>query len=281
MSICDLIGSKLNRVISLTSIPSRFPRLQPTLQSLLEQDADEVRLYIPPSYRRFPDWDGKAPDVPRGVTLCFADQDYGPATKILPACSDLQGQDVQILFCDDDGTYAPSWAEALFSIQAERPQDAVAGYVRSAQGYVPNQVHPVKEPRVQEVPIKRDIPYRLARLSQKVFRTPAPWRRPIRKGGYGEIFFGVGGVVVRPDFFDEVAYEIPKEAWAVDDVWLSAQLARRGIAIYCPARHPMPREAGQSHTDSLLHLETDLGGRQELNRKAARYCQEKFGIWQS
>ena len=57
------------------------------------------------------------------------------------------------------------------------------------------------------------------------------------------MIFGVGGAVVRPEFFDDVAYDIPEEAWAVDDVWLSAQLARRGIAIYCPRRHPMPKAA--------------------------------------
>lgn len=251
----------------------------PTLQALVEQNADEVRLYLPLTYRRFPEWDGRTPNVPRGVTVCPADQDYGPATKILPACRDLQGQDVQILFCDDDGTFAPSWAETLFSTQAGRPQDAVAGYVRPAQGYVPNKVRALKEPRVQEVPIRKDIPYRLARLSHKFFRTAVPWRRPIGKGGYGEIFFGVAGVVVKPDFFDAIAYDIPEQAWAVDDVWLSAQLARRGIAIFCPRRHPMPREAGQANTDALLNLELAGVGRRELNRIAARYCQEKFGVW--
>ena len=138
----------MKRIISLTSIPPRFPLLGPTLKSLVDQGADEVRLYIPRSYRRFAAWDGTKPEVPKGVTLFCVDRDYGPATKILPACMDLRGQDVQLLFCDDDGNYAPDWANKLFSIQADRPSDAVAGYVRPVQGYVPNPVTLLKHPKV-------------------------------------------------------------------------------------------------------------------------------------
>jgi hypothetical protein len=271
----------MKRVISLTSIPPRFPRLNPTLKSLLEQGADEVRLYIPCSYRRFPDWDGTLPEVPQGVTLHRADKDYGPATKILPACMDLRDQDVQILLCDDDGSFASGWAEILFRLQDQRPSEAVVGYARAAQGYVPNAVSLLKQPRLREIPIRKDVPYRFGRLMHKMIGTSAPWRRPIGRAGYGEIFFGVGGAVVRPEFFDDVAYDVPEEAWAVDDVWLSAQLARRGIPIYCPRRHPMPRAADHAALEALVDLELEAGRRQDLNRLAAQYCQDRFGVWLS
>jgi hypothetical protein len=269
----------MKRIISITSIPPRFSKLQLTLVSLLGQGADEVRLYIPATYRRFASWDGGLPEVPNGINLHRCNNDYGPATKILPACKDLRGQDVQILFCDDDGSFAPGWANKLFTLQAQRHSEAVVGYARPAQGYVPNPVTLLNEPRLHEIPIRRDLQFRFGRLMYKIFGTPSPWRRPIGRSGYGEVFFGVGGAVVRPEFFDEVAYDIPNEAWAVDDVWLSAQLARRGIPIYCPRRHPMPREADYASLVALADLKLEAGSRQDLNRLAAAYCQKRFGVW--
>ncbi|MBF9059804.1 glycosyltransferase family 2 protein [Rhodobacterales bacterium HKCCSP123] len=269
------------KVISLTSIPRRFAGLGQTLESLVAQEADQVRLYIPRTYRRFPDWDGSLPSVPSSVQIFRCDRDLGPATKILPACKDLRGRDAQILLCDDDGIFSDGWADRLFKIQAERPSEVVAGYARAAEGYVPNPVTLLKQPRLREIPIRRDIPYRFGRLMHKVFGMRAPLRRPIGRAGYGEVFFGVAGAVVRPEFFDDVAYDIPEEAWAVDDVWLSAQLARRGIPIFCPRRHPMPKAADHASLEALADLELEAGRRQDLNRLAARYCQEQFGVWLS
>jgi hypothetical protein len=97
--------------------------------------------------------------------------------------------------------------------------------------------------------------------------------------GYGDIFFGAAGVVVRPEFFDDLAYDIPAEAWAVDDVWLSANLARRGIAIYCPWMAALPVSSEMASQDALLDAEFLGKKRQELNRAAAQVCQQKFGIW--
>ncbi|MFK5892035.1 MAG: glycosyltransferase family 2 protein, partial [Pseudomonadota bacterium] len=97
--------------------------------------------------------------------------------------------------------------------------------------------------------------------------------------GYVDVFFGVSGVVVKPDFFDKEAFNIPDDAWTVDDVWLSAQLARNNIPIYCPWRFPCPRSSEAENQDSLLDLEFQGNSRQESNRKAAEYCQNKYDIW--
>ncbi len=269
------------KIISLTSIPPRFQHLAITLRSLLNQEADLIRINIPRSYRRFPDWDGILPDAPQGVEIVRCDHDYGPATKVLPTCVDYAGTDAQILFCDDDGNFAPDWAARLFRIQARRPNEAVAAYVRSAGGYVPHPVTLLKQPEARQVPAAWDVPFRFGRLMYKVAGRHHPWRRPFFRAGYGDIFFGVGGVVVRPHFFDEIAFDVPDEAWLVDDVWLSAQLARRGIAIYCPWRHPLPLPQVHANTAALLDIECDGVGRQDLNRRAAVYCRDRFGIWAS
>jgi hypothetical protein len=267
------------RVISLTSIPPRFPSIGPTLRSLLRQGADQVRVYVPAAYRRFPDWDGTLPQVPEGVDIRRCDDDFGPATKILPACRDLLGSDAQILFCDDDGEFAPEWATRLFDFQELRPRQAVAAYVRSVNGYVSNRVSPRNVPEARQIPVAWDLPYRLQRLLFKYFGATHPWRRPFVRSGFGDVFFGAGGVVVRPDFFDELAFDVPAEAWAVDDIWLSAQLARRNIPIYCPRRHPLPMALDQSAVAALLDMEVDGQGRQALNRAAAAFCRDSLQVW--
>ena len=52
----------------------------------------------------------------------------------------------------------------------------------------------------------------------------------VRKAGFADILQGLGGVVVRPDFFDDEAFDIPDILWAVDDVWLSGMLEPRASA---------------------------------------------------
>lgn len=267
------------RVISLTSIPSRFKGLEPTLLSLLRQGADEVRLYIPRAYQRFPDWDGTLPVVPSGVTICRTRHDLGPATKVLPAARQLRGSGAQILFCDDDCICDEGWAKKLFDIQARRPSEAVAVCVRPAEGYVPNKVGNGGMRQAKQIPIEYDIPYRFSRLLFKIFNTKTFKRRPFVVPGYGDILFGAAGVVVRPEFFDDVAFDIPAEAWAVDDVWLSANLARLGIRIYCPWMLALPSATEMAAQDALLDAEFLGKKRQELNKAAARVCQQKFGIW--
>lgn len=266
------------RVISLTSIPSRFAYLGPTLECLAGQGADEVRLYIPLRYGRFPDWDGILPDVPNGVHVMRCGDDLGPATKILPACRDLQGQDAQILFCDDDCVVPKGWAKRLFDLQTRRPEEAIAVYVRPVESYISNSVQ-AKGRRAWQLPIEYDVPFRASRLLSKIFGTRTLLRRPFVIPGYGEILFGVGGVVIRPEFFDDRAYDIPDIARPVDDVWLSANLARNGVAIYCPWLFAQPYAQESSRIDALVDLTIQSRTRFELNCVAARHCKEMFGIW--
>ncbi|WP_446012003.1 glycosyltransferase family 2 protein [Candidatus Electrothrix sp.] len=264
------------RIISLSIIPPRFPFLKASLETLLAQRAaDEIRLYIPRKYRRFPDYDGSLPEVPKGVIICQIDEDYGPATKVLPASRDFRGQDVQILFCDDDGLFPPGWAKRLFDIQAKRKSQAIATLGRRVTKDAPKPGWPC----ARQILHKHDLQYRFGRFLEKNVGFDKPLFRPIIIPGYVDILFGVCGVVVRPEFFDDEAFNIPDEAWFVDDFWLSAQLARNGVRIYCPWRLPCPRSSEAGAQEALLDLELAGAGRQALNQKATVFCQKKYGIW--
>ena len=115
-------------VVTLTTIPPRFGKIRATLESLLSQSLRPARiqLYIPARYRRFPDWDGRLPKVPKGVQVVRCDRDYGPATKVLPAARAHRAAGRALAFCDDDRAYAPDWLERLVEAGRARPDHAVA-----------------------------------------------------------------------------------------------------------------------------------------------------------
>ena len=102
----------MSLIVTLSSIPERFAKIGPVLESLaVQKHVDKTLMYIPRQYRRFPDWDGSLPKVPANIEIRRCDHDYGPATKILPAAGDFKDQGVQLLFCDDDHIYPEGWAE--------------------------------------------------------------------------------------------------------------------------------------------------------------------------
>jgi hypothetical protein len=265
------------KIISITSIPSRFCLIGSTLECLLAQKADKVLLNIPYKYKRFPDWNGDLPLVPEGIQIVRCEHDYGPATKILPVVKELKDFDVQILFCDDDIVVPAGWANRLFSIQAKRRDEAVAVYTRPA---CRQRAKRLRFKHAWQVPIQYDIPYRSSRLVNKLIGTSVAYRRPFWFPGYGDILFGVCGVVIRPEFFDDIAFNIADICWPVDDIWLSAMLARKNIPIYCPMFGTFPRSQEASSFDALADNEFDGKRRAQLNSEAVRYCRNRFNIWQ-
>lgn len=274
------------RLISLTSIPPRFDKLEPGLASLLAQTAqvDEIRLVIPRRYRRFPDWDGTLPRVPKGIRITRTDADLGPATKILPTALDLAGNpDARILFCDDDRYYRPGWAARLFAESDARPDTAISGFVKSIQSYGLNLAPgTIPQPRARFLRRRWSLRYRLNlalhRLSLGLVPHDRRWR-PIARAGHGELFFGFAGLVVRPPFFAPEDADIPDLAFPVDDIWLSGCLARKGIPIFAPAGLLTPRLTDADGTDPLYAARFDGAGRAALDLGCIRHLQQTYGIW--
>ena len=161
--------TSLSLVVTLSSIPPRFAGLGPTLKSLLRQKVrpDEVRLYLPRRYRRFPDWDGSLPAVPDGVRICTTDEDMGPATKILPAVRDFRGREVELLLCDDDRIYDPLWTSRFLAARRAHPDCVIV----EAGGFVPGH-DGTGHPRA--VPRRKDWRYRLLRGATLGLKKPPP-----------------------------------------------------------------------------------------------------------
>ena len=274
-------------IISLSSIPPRFSRIGPTLQSLLAQatPADRVLLYIPRKYRRFPEWDGVLPDVPEGVEIRRTEDDLGPATKVLCAAREFQGQDCGIIFCDDDRYYPPDMVTRFTRLSAAHPDCAIALVGRQAEtigestGQRDKHPRAVRRWRVTDVDFQLRFLWSQIRAGRNWRKVAAPHRRVYKRSGYVDVFEGCGGVLVRPEFFDDMAYDIPPVLWTVDDVWLSGMIARRGVGIWLEANLMDPPETEADTHAPLAFSVIEGADRGVANRMAVKYMQDHFGIW--
>jgi hypothetical protein len=90
-------------VISFTTIPSRFEKLNFVIENLKKQLHHELWINIPKSYKRFPDWNGVIPQFDPHVFVNEC-EDYGPASKVLGPAMKLAPDDL-IIYLDDDTLY--------------------------------------------------------------------------------------------------------------------------------------------------------------------------------
>lgn len=273
-------------IISLSSIPPRFQGIQDTLETLLRQrrKVDEIRLYIPKCYRRFPDWDGVPPKVDPRIRVLRTDEDFGPATKILPAADSLRGTQTPILFCDDDRLYPEDWSDGLLDAHDPRKRRCIAVCGRHVGQIVPGARDPgITRRAVLGRPF--DLRYRLHRMGQQLAERrlrPAaekPPRPKVRRAGRTEILLGYGGAVVRPDFFDAAVFDVPEGIGMVDDIWLSGHLARLGVEIWLPRGLRVCTRSRNDPTAPLRGAVFDGHARDALNRKAVRHFQDTYGLW--
>jgi hypothetical protein len=196
-------------VVTLTTLPSRIERIGPTVKSLLRQTtpAAEIRLHVPSFSRR----EGRTYDVPQWlqnldrvrIVRC---EDFGPATKIIPALL-AAAPSTRLVAVDDDRIYHPWLIEQLAAAS-----DAHAGTAVAASGW-------------DAPPDLIDRPTRLR--DTLLGRAPAPIKCTRVRGRRDvDVMQGFSGYLVRPSFFDldaVVDYRgAPAAAFFVDDVWISA-----------------------------------------------------------
>jgi len=266
-------------VISLTTIPTRFDKIGPTLRDLLAQtvEVSEIRLNLARHYRRFPGEVISAPALPGGITVHWSDVDYGPATKVLPTVRDLAGEDVDILFCDDDQPYDRGWAGRFLAARRAHPGVAIAG-----QGYDLTMRRPgfrydrsfARLPRAQKR--VKGPGYRLWRALTLTMHKP----RGYVAEGYVDVLEGYRGALVRPEFFGPEVFNIPDILWTVDDPWLSGHLESRGVPIWFMVSGQTARRPYGAHfSDRLSKFVYRDHGRLKADSACIDHYRARYGIW--
>lgn len=214
--------SRSDAIISLTTIPSRLPVIGLTLKSLMRQSLAPARIVL--NLPRFSRRENVAYELPaelsglRSLEVRWC-EDLGPATKLLPSLAQ-EAADTRIIVVDDDRVYPPNLVADL--VQAS---DAEPARAFSMRGWV----------------VPPDLTDREMTFWRKFGSgPPMPVRaRRISKPEPVDIVMGVAGYLVKPSFFDLGGVfdygGAPREAFYVDDVWISAHLKVPRVVL--PARH--------------------------------------------
>lgn len=268
-------------IISLTTIPPRMAMIGPTLRALLAQTANvsEIRLNIARKYRRFDFDPATIPSYPEGIRVCLVDEDFGPATKVLPTVRAHAGEDVEILFCDDDQIYGPGWAQQFVDARAQVPDACIVEtgrdlYVRDGHRTCSG----VEAMLPRAARRKKDFRYRLYRALTLGRRLPPRYATP----GYLDLFKGYRGAMIRPDFLPEATFEIPDVMWTHDDYWLSGQMAAHGVPIWCFAgKTPWTAPHGAARMSALLNWSYQGYGRKETSALMLRFFQDTHDLWRN
>lgn len=231
-------------VVCLTTVPARIDEIDATLKSLLYQHRApaRIRLHVPRTSKRegvpylVPAWIERL----AAVEVVRCDEDFGPATKLIPALRDLEPSQA-LLVVDDDKLYAPCLVDDMHRASHARPDIAIG----SSGWSVPEDL---THQRVTSWLNLRGKPP--ARLKASVLRSP------VRV----DILQGYSGYLVRPAFFDvdqliEGYAGAPPEAFFVDDVWISGHCNAEKWVL--PAR----RFCFVSWRRVRLHDRTSLGER--------------------
>ena len=121
-------------IISFTTSPTRIHKCKPMLDSLLNQTErpELILLNIPKRFRRT----GETYDIPEyvlnNVTINVAEEDYGPATKIIPTIKHLKEHqypgDTRIIYLDDDIFYQDKMVETIYKLADDKSIYTATGF---------------------------------------------------------------------------------------------------------------------------------------------------------
>jgi hypothetical protein len=207
-------------VVSLTTTPSRLGGVQATIESLLQQDITPGAVYLHvPSIHRVRRWDASSADAVIPAALLDLQRrhphfiininctDFGPATKLIPTL-ELESDPMTIIITvDDDMVFKPGTVSALLRAHLRSPDMAFA-YAGQMIDFA--SVGPVGPAGISVRSVDRNE-YKVA---------PFPV----------DILEAFMGAVYRRDFFDvDKLKRIPDVCVMTDDIWISSNLALKGI----------------------------------------------------
>jgi hypothetical protein len=222
-------------IVSLTTIPERSRRILPALRSLLDQTcpADAVVLAWPDRSLRTGQPYPEPPELPSGVRLLHC-EDEGPASKLL-AVLRLE-PNAAIIVADDDIIYPNDFIANLLAAHRANP--------RAAVGWRGWQLSQASDPR----------------HFRHIFATGIKLPTPV------DVILGTWGYLIPPMAFDNAIFDIdafPEELRWVDDVWISGNLARRGVQRLVVPAKSFPIETGAAFVAALTKT-INRSGRNDL-----------------
>jgi hypothetical protein len=235
-------------IVSLTSIPSRFDKLGPILESLTRQTCHEVWLNIPRKYNRFPEWDGQVPEFSHPKVVLNRDcDDFGPGTKFIGPALKLLPDDL-IVYVDDDTAYDDRLVTNLLKWHQTD--------TKSAWG-----------------------------LSGFTFENYFKGQFPRQHGAPLDVLEGYGSVIVKAGWIQDALPEF-KELLDVtwhDDMILCNLFAKMGIACRtvfspeCNISHV--RQFNYGFDEDALHNIAGTGGHQVNNKKILENFKHKGKLY--
>jgi Glycosyl transferase family 2 len=225
-------GSGKRIIVSLSTMPDRIGRLQPTIDSLLKQSQPpaEIVLAVPNfSIRQkreyeIPEYLSRMPQV----RLLRSEKDWGPATKFIAIVQEELAagrKDTLIMVVDDDRIYPRDSIELYLHYHTQLPDAALC---------------------FRGGPIPPSLSWRHPKIDFGVdLQTPKSTA----------VITGCGSYLIQPRFFDSSLWDYsaaPAGAFYMDDIWISGCLERLGIEKYViPASEMMRTTLRQIGTMTL------------------------------
>lgn len=227
---------KSDIIVSLTTIPSRQDKLYNTIKSLFLQDIlpQKIVLNVPDYSIR----EKKGYNIPSDITslveIRYVGKDWGCATKFIPTILS-ENKEQKILIIDDDVVIPSNYISDYMYYSEKYPNSAIG-----TRGW--------------------DIPVSLK------------WRDSKTIWGYRnvDVLTGVGTILIKPRFFDERITDYnnaPKEAFFVDDIWLSGNLARNNIERVLVPIKPRVKIGTLLPSNSLIFNENRDGNNNDVMLK--------------
>ena len=194
-------------VVTLSTIPPRIEKIWPTINSILLQTAlpSKIYVWIPKQYKRFNNASiKKIPDFLMAhplIEVNLIDEDYGPATKLLPCLKMDLKPETKIVVVDDDKLYKPKLIQLLDNFSTKKQNAAIT--INGTNIITSNK--------------------------KRSFKGKRPHTKKVN------ILHGNGGYLVRQKFFSQSIFTHPHdypELFYHDDVWISGNLHQTNTKIY-------------------------------------------------
>jgi len=220
-------------IVSLSTMPDRIGRLQPTIKLLLNQTRppDEIVLAVPKfsiRQQRCYDIPAYLSQIPK-VRVLQCERDWGPATKFIAVVQDELGtgrNETLIMVIDDDRIYPRDSIELYLHYHAQLP-DAVLCF--------------------RGGPIPPSLSWRHPKIDFGVdLQAPKPTA----------VITGCGSYLIQPRFFDSSLWDYsgaPAGAFYMDDIWISGCLERLGVEKYVIPASGMMRTTLRQIGTMTLH----------------------------